>query len=106
MNFIGLVAEKKYKIGFLNHPIHKSKNTFLTGFLPALQLIQDHLKKSWRRSKDFEVFSCFVWSPGARGFEEKRIIFTDFSRGYLGLFDPKTGSLQEWPSPGGPQSHP
>jgi len=28
------------------------------------------------------------------------------SRGYLGRFDPKTSSVREWPSPGGPNSGP
>ena len=30
----------------------------------------------------------------------------DYSRGYLGRFDPKTGKATEWPSPGGPKSQP
>ncbi len=34
------------------------------------------------------------------------IYYTDFSRGYLGRFDPKSGEMKEWPSPGGQDSHP
>jgi len=32
--------------------------------------------------------------------------YTDYTRGYLGRFDPATGAVKEWPSPGGPQSQP
>ena len=32
--------------------------------------------------------------------------YTDYARGHLGRFDPATGEVQEWPSPGGPQSRP
>jgi virginiamycin B lyase len=32
--------------------------------------------------------------------------YTDYARGYLGRFDPKTGAVKEWPSPGGPKSQP
>ena len=32
--------------------------------------------------------------------------YTDYARGYLGRFDPKTGQVREWPSPGGRQSQP
>ena len=35
------------------------------------------------------------------------IYYTDYGRGYLGHFDPESGKLlKEWPSPGGPHSHP
>src|SRR5579863_4214711 len=34
------------------------------------------------------------------------IYYSDYSRGYLGRFDPKTGQVTEWPSPGGAQSRP
>ena len=34
------------------------------------------------------------------------IWYADYSRGYLGRFDPKTGKVKEWPSPGGPKSQP
>jgi virginiamycin B lyase len=34
------------------------------------------------------------------------IWYSDYSRGYLGRFDPKTGKASEWPSPGGPRSQP
>ena len=35
------------------------------------------------------------------------LYYTDYSRGYLGRFDTKTGKVTgEWPSPGGPQSRP
>ena len=29
--------------------------------------------------------------------------YTDYARGYLGRFDPATGKVTEWPSPGGPR---
>jgi virginiamycin B lyase len=32
--------------------------------------------------------------------------FTDYARGYLGRFDPATGQVREWLSPGGKQSLP
>jgi virginiamycin B lyase len=35
------------------------------------------------------------------------IYYSDYARGYIGHFDPSVGKLlHEWPSPGGPQSHP
>jgi virginiamycin B lyase len=35
-----------------------------------------------------------------------KIHYTDFARGYLGLFDPATKEIKEWLSPGGPGSRP
>ena len=32
--------------------------------------------------------------------------YSDYARGYLGRFDPQTGQVREWPSPGGRQSEP
>ncbi len=32
------------------------------------------------------------------------IYYADYSRGYLGRLDPKTGAIKEWASPGGPKS--
>lgn len=32
--------------------------------------------------------------------------YSDYARGYLGRFDPKTGKQTEWASPGGPKSKP
>jgi virginiamycin B lyase len=32
--------------------------------------------------------------------------YTDYSRGYLGRLDPKSGKVSEWQSPGGPKSAP
>jgi virginiamycin B lyase len=34
------------------------------------------------------------------------IFYSDYSRGYLGRFEPATGKITEWPSPGGPNSLP
>jgi len=34
------------------------------------------------------------------------IYYADYSRGYLGRLDTKTGAIKEWPSPGGPKSQP
>jgi virginiamycin B lyase len=35
-----------------------------------------------------------------------RIYYSDYARGYLGRFDPATGKVDEWASPGGPDSKP
>ena len=37
---------------------------------------------------------------------DDKIWYGDYSRGYLGVFDPKTGQTKEWPSPSGPDSEP
>jgi virginiamycin B lyase len=37
---------------------------------------------------------------------DDRIYYTDFSRGYLGRFDPKAGKVEEWASLGGSKSQP
>jgi virginiamycin B lyase len=37
---------------------------------------------------------------------DDRIYYTDYARGYLGRLDPKTGKVDEWPSPGGTRSQP
>jgi virginiamycin B lyase len=34
------------------------------------------------------------------------IWYTDYPRGYIGRFDPATGQVKEWPSPGGAKSMP
>lgn len=34
------------------------------------------------------------------------VYYTDYARGYLGRLNVKTGNVDEWPSPGGPQSKP
>jgi virginiamycin B lyase len=34
------------------------------------------------------------------------IYYSDYARGYLGRFDPVARRIEEWPSPGGPGSHP
>ncbi len=34
------------------------------------------------------------------------VYYSDYSRGYLGRLDPKTGKVEEWPSPAGPTSAP
>ena len=34
------------------------------------------------------------------------IWISDYSRGYLGMYDTKTGATKEWASPGGPRSQP
>jgi len=38
--------------------------------------------------------------------EDDVLWYADYSRGYLGRFDPKTGAVKEWASPGGPRSQP
>jgi virginiamycin B lyase len=37
---------------------------------------------------------------------DDKIYYADYSRGYLGRLDPKTGTVKDWPSPGGPRSQP
>lgn len=37
---------------------------------------------------------------------QDRIWISDYSRGYLGMYDTRTGKTAEWPSPGGPHSQP
>src|SRR5204862_6126373 len=34
------------------------------------------------------------------------IYYIDFARRVIGRLDPKTAKVEEWPSPGGPDSHP
>lgn len=34
------------------------------------------------------------------------VFYTDYHRGYLGMLDPKTGRVREWPSPGGTAAQP
>ena len=41
-----------------------------------------------------------------RDHERRCDLVSDYSRGYLGRFDPKTGKANEWASPGGPKSQP
>jgi len=37
---------------------------------------------------------------------DDRVYYSDFARGYLARFDPATGEVKEWASPGGPASQP
>jgi virginiamycin B lyase len=39
-------------------------------------------------------------------FVEDAIYFSDYAGGHIGRLDPKTGRVEEWPSPGGPASKP
>ena len=34
------------------------------------------------------------------------IYYSDFARGFIGRLDPRSGKVEEWPSPGGPGSQP
>jgi virginiamycin B lyase len=38
--------------------------------------------------------------------QDDLILYPDYSRGYLGRLDPKTGEVTEWPSPSGPKCQP
>jgi virginiamycin B lyase len=38
--------------------------------------------------------------------QDDTVYYTDFNRGYLGRLDPKNGRVDEWASPGGPNSGP
>jgi virginiamycin B lyase len=37
---------------------------------------------------------------------DNMIFYTDYARGYLGRLDPEQKKIEEWPSPGGPESKP
>jgi DNA-binding beta-propeller fold protein YncE len=37
---------------------------------------------------------------------DNSVYYSDYGRGYLGRFNPRTGGVHEWPSPGGPSSKP
>jgi virginiamycin B lyase len=37
---------------------------------------------------------------------DDKVWYTDYTRGYLGVYDPATKQFKEWPSPGGPESEP
>ena len=37
---------------------------------------------------------------------DDRIWYSDYARGFLGVLDPATGAVKEWPSPSGPKSEP
>jgi virginiamycin B lyase len=38
--------------------------------------------------------------------KDDAVWYGDYSRGFLGRLDTKTGNVKEWPSPGGPKSQP
>ena len=44
--------------------------------------------------------------PRRMAFTSDAVWYTDYPRGYLGRFDPATGQVTEWQSPGGPRSEP
>jgi virginiamycin B lyase len=53
----------------------------------------------------------YLLAEGARprrlGIESGNLVYyTDFGRGYLGRLDASKGKIEEWPSPGGPESKP
>ena len=60
---------------------------------------------------DMQIKEYTLPDPGARprrlviGPDDK-IWYSDFARGFLGLLDPATGAVKEWPSPSGPKSEP
>jgi len=37
---------------------------------------------------------------------DDRVYYSDFARGFLAIFDPKSGNVKEWASPGGAESKP
>lgn len=37
---------------------------------------------------------------------DQRVWYVDYADGMLGMYDPKTGEIEEWASPGGPRSQP
>jgi virginiamycin B lyase len=65
-------------------------------------------------SIDPEAVMIHEWTLPNAGSRPRRIAiapddviyYSDYSRGYLGRLDPKTGKIDEWPSPGGPRSQP
>ena len=61
---------------------------------PGTMAITEHLLPDGARPRRLTV---------ARG---DAIYYSDYARGYLGRFDPATGKVEEWASPGGPGSKP
>jgi virginiamycin B lyase len=58
-----------------------------------------------------EITEVTLPNPGTRprriAIDANDVIWiSDYSRGYLGMYDTKTGKTKEWPSPGGPKSQP
>ncbi len=60
---------------------------------------------------DMQIKEFTLPNPGARPRRlaidpSDRIWYSDFARGFLGMLEPATGTVKEWPSPSGPQSQP
>ena len=58
-----------------------------------------------------EITEVVLPNPGTRprriAIDANDVIWiSDYSRGYLGMYDTKTGAKKEWASPGGPKSQP
>jgi virginiamycin B lyase len=58
-----------------------------------------------------EITEVVLPNPGTRprriAIDSHDVIWiSDYSRGYLGMYDTKTGKTKEWASPGGPKSQP
>ena len=58
-----------------------------------------------------EITEVTLPNPGTRprriAIDSHDVIWiSDYSRGYLGMYDTKTGATKEWPSPSGPRSQP
>ncbi len=50
--------------------------------------------------------SAHTYPYGIVSNSEGVLWYTDYARGYQGRFDPETGEVEEWASPGGPESRP
>ena len=66
---------------------------------------QHRSRRRWR-SRNTRCRTRTRGRAASRSRSDDVVWYTDYSRGYLGRFDPKTGKVTEWPSPGGPQSQP
>ena len=77
--------------------------------VPVLRRVRRQQDRQ-HRSRDVAITSI----AAQRGTRPRRVAITsddvlwyaDYSRGYLGRLDPKTGKATEWPSPGGAESQP
>jgi virginiamycin B lyase len=68
-------------------------------------------KLAWIDDKTMEIHEVTLPNQATRprriAIDANDVIWiSDYSRGYLGMYDTKTGATKEWPSPGGPKSQP
>jgi virginiamycin B lyase len=68
-------------------------------------------KLAWVDADTMEIHEVVLPNAGTRprriAIDANDVIWiSDYSRGYLGMYDTKSGATKEWPSPGGPKSQP